>query len=354
MVKQNPSAGKRILIISLLAVLTVIVFYFLFIPERKKEVNSGIAVLSKTFTGHKDKIRAVKFSPLSNIIASASNDSSVLIWQPDGIILKKLRQPEGITSLAFSADGNFLITGSYDQRVRLWNVNDGTIIKEFSGHKGTVWTVAFSPDGKTIASAGEDKTIKLWNIESGALLHSMTGHTLNIWSVRFSPDGTKIASGSFDNTANIWNVAEGKLIKKLAGHSEAVVDVAWSPDGISLATGSDDKTINIWNVATGKVILTLDNESHDVYAVTFSADGKRLLTGSRDKANAGEIIQNFVGESNKNKGISMRLWEVASGKLLQTFADHTNDVNDVDYSADGKWIISGSEDNTVLVYRVVR
>ena len=91
-----------------------------------------------------------------------------------------------------------------------------------------------------------------------------------------------------------------------------------------------------------------------VQAVAFSPDDKRLLTGGRDKATIGEFLQNFIGDSKFNKGVSARLWDVETGKLLQTFSSHANDVMDVAYSHDGKTIATASADKTVEVWNIVK
>jgi WD40 repeat protein len=216
-----------------------------------------------------------------------------------------------------------------------------------------VWHVAFSADGRTIASGGQDATIKLWDVEKGILLRILKGHKLTVWSVKFSPDGNIIASGSFDNTVKLWNVLDGKLLSNIKGHTEAVVDLAFSNNGKKLATASDDKTIKIWDMPDGKIIHSIKVPEH-VQAVVFSPDDKRLMTGGRDKIMIGEFLQEIFGDSKFNKGISARLWDVKDGTLLQTFAEHSNDVNDIAYSIDGKYIATASSDKTVQIWKLLK
>ena len=89
-----------------------------------------------------------------------------------------------------------------------------------------------------------------------------------------------------------------------------------------------------------------------VQAVAFSPDGKRLMTGGRDKPMVGEFLQNIFGDSKYNTGVSARLWEVETGKLLQTFSMHGNDVMDVAYSHDRNWVATASADKTVELWRI--
>jgi WD40 repeat protein len=331
--------------------LTVFYYHLLYQP---KKLNNNIVKLEKVFTAHTADIWTVKFSPAENIVASGGVDSTVKIWKREsGEIIHTLKHPMGVTYLAFRADGKFIATSCYDGKVRIWKVEDGSLIKEFAGHEGTVWHVAFSTDGRTIASGGQDATIKLWDVEKGILLRILKGHKLTVWSVKFSPDGNIIASGSFDNTVKLWNVLDGKLLSNIKGHTEAVVDLAFSNNGKKLATASDDKTIKIWDMPDGKIIHSIKVPEH-VQAVVFSPDDKRLMTGGRDKIMIGEFLQEIFGDSKFNKGISARLWDVKDGTLLQTFAEHSNDVNDIAYSIDGKYIATASSDKTVQIWKLLK
>ena len=175
---------------------------------------------------------------------------------------------------------------------------------------------------------------------------------LNIWAIKFSPDASKVASASFDKTVKLWDVNSGTLIRTMTGHTEAVVALEFTPDGQQVASTSDDVTIKFWNVNDGSLVRSLKDGPEHVQAIAFSPDGKRMVTGGRDKSTFGEFLQNFIGDSKFNKGISMRLWDLETGKVIQTFAEHTNDANDVAFCADGKWILSGSSDNTVRLYRI--
>lgn len=340
---------------ALIGVCTVagILTYFQLLYKSPR-VNSGIARFEAVFKAHKDIVTAVRFVPGDSLIVTSSVDGTIKIWQTRSAkVVQEIRHPGAISYLDLSADGKYIITGSYDSRVRLWNRMDGRLIKEFGGHKGTVWTVAFSADGSRIASGGDDAIIHVWDARTGQLLQKMIGHDRIIWSVKFSPDGTKLVSGSFDYTVKLWQVSDGKLVWDNRGHSETVVDVAFSHSGQLIASTSDDKTIKIWNVATRKLLQSMKVPEH-VQAVAFSPDDQRLFTGGRDKPVIGEFLQNLFGDSKINKGVSARLFKVSTGKLLQTFSNHANDVMDVAFSHNGKMIASASADKTVEVWTVLK
>ena len=132
-----------------------------------------------------------------------------------------------------------------------------------TGHHDSVNSVCFSPDGQYIISGSNDHTIKLWEAESGKLIRTFKGHSDWVRSVSFSPDGRHIASGSDDNTVKLWEAGSGKLISTFQGHSGSVNSVSFSPDGRRIASGSRDATIRIWHFQTEpemKIINLLPND----------------------------------------------------------------------------------------------
>jgi len=330
------------------AIVIPIVYYQLWYSPPKTE--SGIFKPTFTYRKHQSDVWTARFSPDGKYVLSASVDSTARVWDPsNGTDLLTLRHPSGITCAIFSQDGKWIATSAYDSKVRIWSFPEGKLVHELSGHANTVWTLSISHDSKQLASAGEDKVIRIWDIETGKLVQQLTGHGMNIWDIKFNPVKPQLASGSFDRTVNIWDVLSGKSVKTITEHTQAVVSLEYTDDGKYLASTSDDKTVKIWNTENWSLYKNLEVPEH-VQAVAFSPDGKWLIAGGRDKAMMGELLQNFMGDSQYNKGISMRLWDIVSGKLLQTFSVHANDVNDLDYSPDGKHIVSASADHTVIIW----
>ena len=316
-----------------------------------QKTTVGKYTLALQFRGHQNIVQGLRFSPDGNLIASGSVDSTVKIWnRVDGKITKTLRHPQGITALDYSRDGKYIATTSYDGKVRLWKMPEGTLQWTYAGNSKTLWTVAISPDGKLVASGGEDALIRICKIEDGSLVRTMQGHELIIWTLQFSPDGKQIASGSFDKTLKFWNVSDGSLIRSINAHQEAIVALAYSHSGKLVATASDDKTTKLWDPLTGSLRETLSEGDEHVQAVAFSPDDHFLIAGGSDKNMIGEFLQEFTGDAHRNKGITMRLWDIEKGIVIQRFAEHGNDATDMEFSPDGKTIVSGSADQTVLVW----
>ena len=185
--------------------------------------------------------------------------------------------------MAYSPDGQTIVSGSGDRAIRIWNANTGENIRTLKGHTDWVNSVAYSPDSQTIVSGSNDRAIRIWNANTGENIRTLKGHTDSINSVAYSSDGQTIASGSADKTIRIWNANTGENIRTLQGHTDTVNSVAYSSDGQTIASGGKDKTIRIWNVNTGENIRTLQGHTDTVNSVAYSSDGQTIASGGKDK-----------------------------------------------------------------------
>lgn len=301
---------------------------------------------------HKNSLCKVDFHPEGELVASSGFASEVKIWNSkNGEIIHSLIHPEGVPGLDFSDDGLYLATGSYDGKVRIWQVSNGLLFKEFVGHQDMVLGVAFSPDGEHLASVSADDTARIWDIATGNSI-KLSAHQGDVWGIAFSPDGQFLLTGGEDEKINIWNGTTGELLSTLSKHSGAVLALAFSHNGRLLASGGDDYIIKIWDTQSWQVLRTIEGDSYSIYGLTFSPDDSMLASGNRDKSLVGEFFQYHWGSNNDDKNVTVRLWDVARGNLLQELSGHSDDVNQVVFSPDGRTLASSSVDGSVIMWDV--
>jgi WD40 repeat protein len=162
-----------------------------------------------------------------------------------------------------------------------------------------------------------------------------------VTSVRFSADGRRALSGSEDRTLRLWDLNSGQCLNVLSGHHHAVNAVAISPDGRFAVSGSgngftsaeeDDFTLRLWDLERDRCLRVLSGHTEPVDGVAISADGRYALSGSWDTA--------------------VRVWDLTAGVCLRTLEGHTDGVSSVGFSADDAFAVSAGWDETVRVWQL--
>ncbi|CAL1145388.1 unnamed protein product, partial [Cladocopium goreaui] len=231
-----------------------------------------------------------------------------------------------------------LLAGAVDGTGSIWDLEGPTKVHGFH-HGAELHSAAVSPDGKFLGTAGADGQVILWQREPLDVEFNLQGHQGQVYPIRFCPVSSSLFSASGDATARLWDICSGQELLCLRGHRRDVNACAVSPDGHVLATGSDDYCFATWDRRTGQQLQHWDGrrgEGHSgrVYAVAFEGTGRYLATGAVDK--------------------KAKIWDLRKGgpggRCLHAFS-HTDLVNSVEFSADGKLVASASDDAFVHVWK---
>jgi S1-C subfamily serine protease len=291
-------------------------------------------LLANNLEGHQDIVNSVVISSDKKRVITGSWDNTIKVWNAQtGQLEQTLVGHESlVNSVALSGDGNTLVSGSDDGTVKVWNLQTGESRQTLTGHNDVVNSVAITLDGKTAVSASDDETIRVWNLETGKSKLSLTGHEDWINCVAISTDGTTVVSASSDETVRVWDLNNGKLERTLKGHTDVVNTVAISPDGTTIASGSDDETVKIWDWKAWELKHTFNTSGGWVNSVAISSDGKKVASGSDDSL--------------------IRVWSLENYQPLASLEGHEDLISSVALSLDAATIVSVSADKTVKIWQL--
>jgi WD40 repeat protein len=295
----------------------------------------------RTLPGHSRPVQIVRFSADNQWLASGSWDHTVKIW--DVVTGREVDTLKGhtdrITSLAFSADGQWLATSGFDARIKLWKVGVWSEQPLQMGAANEVLAVAFDLESRKLVSVDRKKQIKLHDVQTGRALSIIDSvvkeDEFEAVAIAFSSDVRWLVTSTGDKTIELRDVDTGRDVHSLKTYSHGVNATAFSSGGHWFATGGRENTVRLWEVATGRELRTLEfPNSGYVNSVAFSPDEKWLASGD--------------GSGH------MTVWEVANSQLVRCQGAHqkNSSVNAVAFSPDGKWIASGGGDHTVRVWSV--
>ena len=349
----------------------------------------------RRFEGHDGIINCLRFAADGKHILSGGRDKTARLW--DATTGKEVCLCEGhtdrICGVGFFPDGSHLLTASNDKSVRIWDATTGKetkcAVKRFgpdesffmvnsrTGNAGTrskvPWHVVFSPNGQTaLATSYNFATLMVWDIDTGKQIGRLEGTTENPHVIGFLPGGQQLRTGK-----RVWDLTTGDQIGGVAWDADEGSDIASSPDGRYILTSHKDKTLRLWDMNAGKEIRRIKKDLPDMQYAALTPGGKQLLVAGKTSislfdTSTAEKIRQFQGPMDKDrldieclaispdghlavtggKDNTVRLWDLVTGKEIQSFQGHSGQITSVIFSPDNGQILSGSGDNTARLWDI--
>ncbi|KAG2337096.1 hypothetical protein BDR05DRAFT_970635 [Suillus weaverae] len=296
-----------------------------------------ITTASRTFEGHEDDVVEVAVFPDRRRMVTASK--TLRLWDlEDGVVLKIMEGHRSyVRSVAISRDGQFIASGDLGGELIAWNRDGELITKPIKVHSNGIFSLDFPPDSTLLASGSFDSTVELWNTKTWQVQENPINCGAEIACVRYSPSGEHLAIATRTNI-QIWNPGKRECIAMFQGHyaffEEFNVSLAWTPDGTRLlSSGGDyDPTIREWDTSAWmQVGERWKGHIQSIYMIAVNPTGTLLASASRDN--------------------EVRLWRLSDRRTIAIFK-HTNEVSCVTFSTDGKHILSGGEDKMISKWAV--
>ncbi|KAG2060049.1 WD40 repeat-like protein [Suillus hirtellus] len=300
----------------------------------KPERPAGSLMPECIIEGHTQCVWSLAYLGTSGNIMSTSGDNSIRQWKGDGEPVGKPLNSDGggIGSMAVSPDETMMICGSADGRLRLWNIEEGSMIGDpWEGHNAAVRCLDWSHNPLEIASGSEDGTIRRWNPNTGRRTAPPieTSHEW-VWAVKYSPQGDKFMSGG-SGPICIWS-KDGKLLIEIKGHENWVSSLSWSKDGTHIFSGSYDNTIRKWRAIDGQELVVFRGHTQSVRSICLAPNESYIVSASED--------------------YSIRIWDLKTNQAVGDPLLHDDQLLAVVMSRDEKYIASAGLDQKIYVWRL--
>jgi guanine nucleotide-binding protein subunit beta-2-like 1 protein len=315
-------------------------------------MSSDLFTLKGIMRGHTGWVTGIATTPENpDLIVSVSRDRSLMIWnltREDGTYGEPRRSLRGhahfVQDVVISSDGQFALTGSWDNTLRLWDLQAGTSVRRFIGHKKEVMSVAFSADNRQIVSASRDGTLRLWNT-LGECKFTIEDNSHSLWpsSVKFSPNTNKptVVSAGWDKLVKVWDLGNCKLLHDLTGHDGYLNALTVSPDGSLCASGGRDQTAMLWDLNDHKQLYHLDAGA-TINALCFSPIRYWLCAATETSIKIWDL---------ENKSEVAKLDSSTPGFFGTQKRCQTEPIS-LAWSADGTTLFAGYTDNAIRVWIV--
>ncbi len=278
---------------------------------------------------------------------------------------------EAVYSAAYTPDGKWIVTVSFDETLRLWNAKTGEAVRTMTGHQGLVVSVAVSADGSRIASGGLDRTIKLWDVPTPDPTGQIVENGKPLAAVAVSKVGKWYAFAGDDKVVRLWNVETGKVEREITGHEHPVTELAFRPDGQQLASADASGVVRTFNPADGTALAVVGAHAGPVTGLAYAPNGSLLVSAGQDGyvrrwPNQFPAARQVVGHTanvtrvrispsgarlvSASDDKTVRLWNFADGKPLKTLDGHGSRVTTVAFTYNSAQVATGCDDKIARLF----
>jgi WD40 repeat protein len=289
--------------------------------------------------GHSGNVQALAIDQKGKFIVSGSADETIKVWNlKSGTLVRTIQESASVTALTIDPSGRYIISGNYSNGdIKIWSLNAGNLLRVIR-RRERVYSLTMDPTGRFIAAGTENGLILVWDFRSGKLIRTInarktSGVFFQIYAVAIDPTGQFLVSNGRQGEVMVWRFRTGELVRTLSGHSRGVNAVAIDPAGEVVVSGSSDNTIKIWNLENGNLLRTLEghvvSNYNSVRTVGVDKTGRFIVSGDE-------------------QGV-IKIWDLESGTILKTIQAHGAGILTIAIDPTAQFIVSGSRDHTIKI-----
>lgn len=317
-------------------------------PAQSQRILADIAYtpgIKRVFSGFNGAVTSVAFSPDREYVVSGSYDGSVMLWRVENgaRLFAVNEQALPVKSVTYSQDGRYIAAGLLDGSVIVFDAQTGEVLNRLGGirtgigHNATVNALTFTRDSRSLLSGGADNVVIQWDLGTSEEIHRYQGHSEDVNVLALSADGTRVYSGSGDKRIIIWDLERQRPVDQFIAHGSAVLSMALSEDGLYGVSSSESNDLVLWDATTGEVQRRFGDAfgmfriTSPISGVSFTPDTRRVVSVSLD----GRLL----------------VWDVTSGKGENSLRGDINPLLSVAVAGDGRSILTGSssQQNSVMM-----
>lgn len=265
-------------------------------------LKQGLSVpLGKKIITNQNGLTCLALHPSETILAAGGSAQQIEQWNlpEDSTHLPPLIGPVAVTrSLVYSPDGDYLAAAAADNRIRVFRLESGQVIKTMEGHRAQIRSLVMHPDGRTLYSAGFDETIRFWRFPHGSLQKTIQPGAGEIFALACSADGQHILSGGADRLIRVWALPDGIATRVLTGHTDTITHLATGASNDLVASASRDGTLRVWNMHSGGLVCQIRHADAPVTSLAFHPNEQVVLSGHQNGA--------------------IHLWNLSTGRQMET------------------------------------